>query len=164
MLNVVAIMGRVVANPELRQTPQGTSVTTFSVACDRSFARQGEERQCDFFDVTCWRQTADFVCKYFQKGSLIAIDGRLQSRRYTDKNGNNRTAIEIVANNVNFAGPKSTNGGNGNYNNNSYAAPASNNGGYNAPRANTMEAAPSYSAGSDDEFAFVDDSNDDLPF
>ncbi len=158
MLNVVAVMGRLVANPELRQTPQGASVTTFSIACDRSFSRQGEERQTDFFDVTCWRQTADFVCKYFQKGSLIAIDGRLQSRRYTDKNGNNRTAIEIVANNVNFAGPKSTNSGSNNYS----AAPASN--GYSAPRANTMEAAPSYSAGSADEFAVIEDDNDDLPF
>ena len=164
MLNVVAIMGRLVADPTLRQTQTGRKVASFRVACDRSRRDANGQMQADFFDVVAWEMSADFVCKYFQKGSLIAIDGRLQSRNYTDKNGNNRTAIEIVANNINFAGPKSTNGGNGNYNNNSYAAPASNNGGYNAPRANTMEAAPSYSAGSDDEFAFVDDSNDDLPF
>ena len=104
MLNVVAIMGRLVADPELRTTPQGTSVTTFRIACDRNFVRQGEQRQADFLDVVAWRQQAEFVCRYFQKGSLIAISGSIQTRQYQDKNGNNRTAVEIVADNVNFAG------------------------------------------------------------
>lgn len=74
MLNVVAIMGRLVADPELRTTPQGTNVCSFRIACDRNFARQGEQRQADFIDIVAWRQQAEFVCKYFQKGSLIAIE------------------------------------------------------------------------------------------
>ena len=107
MLNVVAIMGRLVADPELRTTQSGTNVCSFRIACDRNFARQGEQRQADFIDIVAWRQQAEFVSKYFQKGSLIAIEGSLQTRQYQDKNGNNRTAVEVVANNVNFAGPKS---------------------------------------------------------
>ena len=87
MLNVVAIMGRLVADPELRTTTQGTNVCSFRIACDRNFARQGEQRQADFIDIVAWRQQADFVCKYFQKGSLIAIEGSLQTRQYQDKNG-----------------------------------------------------------------------------
>lgn len=106
MLNVVAIMGRLVADPELRTTPQGINVCSFRIACDRNFARQGEQRQADFIDIVAWRQQAEFVCKYFQKGSLIAIEGSLQTRQYQDKNGNNRTAVEVVANNINFAGSK----------------------------------------------------------
>ena len=148
MLNVVAIMGRLVADPELRTTPQGTNVCSFRIACDRNFARQGEQRQ------------ADFVCKYFQKGSLIAIEGSLQTRQYQDKNGNNRTAVEVVANNINFAGSKNSNAGGGaNYQN--HSAPAYQNAAPARPAA--VEAAPSYSAGNADDFAVIDDS-DDLPF
>ena len=106
MLNVVAIMGRLVADPELRTTQSGTNVCSFRIACDRNFARQGEQRQADFIDIVAWRQQAEFVSKYFQKGSLIAIEGSLQTRQYQDKQGNNRTAVEVVANNINFAGPK----------------------------------------------------------
>jgi single-strand DNA-binding protein len=160
MLNVVAIMGRLVADPELRTTQTGTNVVSFRIACDRNFARPGEQRQADFIDIVAWRQTAEFVCKYFQKGSLIAIDGSLQTRQYQDKNGNNRTAVEVVANNVSFAGPKSGNAGGGN------APYQSNTQSYqNAPTARpaVVEAAPSYSAGSNDDFAVIDDS-DDLPF
>ena len=90
MLNVVAIMGRLVADPELRTTQSGTNVCSFRIACDRNFARQGEQRQADFIDIVAWRQQAEFVSKYFQKGSLIAIEGSLQTRQYQDKNGNNR--------------------------------------------------------------------------
>ena len=79
MLNVVAIMGRLVADPELRTTTQGTNVCSFRIACDRNFARQGEQRQADFIDIVAWRQQAEFVSKYFQKGSLIAIEGSLQN-------------------------------------------------------------------------------------
>ena len=118
MLNVVAIMGRLVADPELRTTPQGTNVCSFRIACDRNFVRQGEQRQADFIDIVAWRSQAEFVSKYFQKGSLIAIEGSLQTRQYQDKNGNNRTAVEVVANNISFAGPKSSNqGGGANYQN-----------------------------------------------
>ena len=123
MLNVVAIMGRLVADPELRTTQSGTNVCSFRIACDRNFARQGEQRQADFIDIVAWRQQAEFVCKYFQKGSLIAIEGSLQTRQYQDKNGNNRTAVEVVANNINFAGSKNSNAGGGaNYQN--HSAPA----------------------------------------
>ena len=106
MLNVVAIMGRLVADPELRTTPQGINVCSFRIACDRNFARQGEQRQADFIDIVAWRSQAEFVSKYFQKGSLIAIDGSIQTRQYQDKNGQNRTTTEIVAQNVNFCGSK----------------------------------------------------------
>lgn len=158
MLNVVAIMGRLVADPELRTTQTGINVVSFRIACDRNFARPGEQRQADFIDVVAWRQTAEFVSKYFQKGSLIAIEGSIQSRQYQDKNGNNRTAVEIVANNVSFAGSKGSNQGGGAYQN---AAPSYQN---QAPaRPAAVEAAPSYSAGNADDFAVIDDS-DDLPF
>lgn len=154
MLNVVALMGRLTADPELRHTPQGVSVTTFTIAVDRSFARAGEQRQADFIDIVCWRSTAEFVCKYFQKGSLIAVDGSIQTRTYQDKNGNNRKAFEIVANNVNFAGGKGTTG--------------NNTGAYSSARQEftreaPMEAAPSYSVGSNDDFAVIDE-GEDLPF
>ena len=109
MLNVVAIMGRLAADPQLRQTTTGKNVASFRIACDRGRRDANGQSQADWLDVVAWDRTAEFVCKYFQKGSLIAIDGRLQSRQYQDKNGNNRTAIEIVANNVNFAAPKSAN-------------------------------------------------------
>ena len=159
MLNVVAIQGRLVADPELRTTPQGTSVCQFRIACERSFARQDEQRQADFIDVVAWRSTAEFVCRYFSKGSMILVEGRIQTRQYQDKNGNNRTAFEIVANNINFAGPKNSNAGGGaNYQN---SAPSYQNAAPARPAA--VEAAPSYSAGNADDFAVIDDS-DDLPF
>ena len=151
-------MGRLVADPELRTTPAGVNVCSFRIACDRNFAKPGEQRQADFVDIVAWRQQADFVCRYFQKGSLIAVQGRLQTNNYQDKNGNNRTAIEIVANNVNFAAPKSAN-----------AAPMGD-AGYGAPTAApaprpAVQAAPapSYSAGSNDDFALIEDEGD-LPF
>ena len=159
MLNIVAIMGRLVHDPELKTTQQGTSVCSFRIACDRIYTQKGQERQVDFIDVVAWRQSAEFVSKYFQKGSLIAIEGSLQTRQYQDKQGNNRTAVEVVANNINFAGPKSSNqGGGANYQN---SAPSYQNAAPARPAA--VEAAPSYSAGSADDFAVIDDS-DDLPF
>ena len=161
MLNVVAIMGRLVADPELRTTTQGTNVCSFCIACDRNFARQGEQRQADFIDIVAWRQQAEFVSKYFQKGSLIAIEGSLQTRQYQDKNGNNRTAIEIVASNINFVTPKSQNPAAGMGAPMASApipaAPAD----YSRPAA--QPAAPAYSAGSNDDFALIEDEGD-LPF
>ncbi len=108
MMNVVAIMGRLVADPQMRQTTTGRSVTSFRIACDRG--RKGPDGQsvADFLDVVAWEHTAEFVGRYFQKGSLIAIDGRLQSRQYQDRNGVNRQAVEIVANNVHFCESKRT--------------------------------------------------------
>ena len=95
MLNVVVLMGRLVADPQLRQTTTGKNVASFRVACDRGRRDANGQNQADFFDVVAWDRSAEFVCRYFQKGSMIAIDGRLQSRNYQDKSGNNRTAIEI---------------------------------------------------------------------
>ena len=106
MLNIVALMGRLVYDPELKTTQNGTNVCSFRIAVDRSFTRQGEERKADFIDVTAWRQTAEFVSKYFQKGSMIAIEGSLHTRQYQDKQGSNRTALEVLANHISFAGSK----------------------------------------------------------
>lgn len=148
MLNVVAIMGRLVADPELRTTQSGTNVCSFRIACDRNFAPQGQERQADFIDIVAWRQSAEFVCKYFQKGSLVAVTGSLQSRSYKDKNGNNRTAVEVLAEHINFAGPKK--------------AQRVDDGG-EAPPKDYREPAPAYAQGSNEDFTVIDD-GDDLPF
>ena len=112
MINNVVIMGRVCEDLELRTTASGVSVTSFSVAVDRRFQKTGEEKQTDFLTVVCWKNTADFVCRYFKKGSMIAVQGSIQTRSYEDKEGNKRTAVEIVADNVSFCGSKSDNGGN----------------------------------------------------
>ena len=148
MLNVVAIMGRLARDPELRQTTTGKNVASFRIACDRGRRDANGQSQADWIDVVAWDRQAEFVCKYFQKGSLIVVDGRLQSRSYQDKTGANRTAVEVVANNINFAGPKSSNPA-------PMAAPA-------RPAAQQAPA-PSYSAGSNDDFALIEDEGD-LPF
>ena len=109
MLNNAVIMGRIVADPELRTTANGTSVTSFTVAVDRRFSKQGEEKQTDWIDVVAWGKTCDFICKFFSKGQMIAIQGNIQTRMYEDKNGNKRKAVEIVAENVSFCGSKSDN-------------------------------------------------------
>lgn len=101
-MNVAILMGRLTADPELRHTANNIPVTSFSLAIDRRF-KTGEERQTDFINIVAWRQTAEFVSKYFSKGQLVAVEGSIQTRRYQDKDGNNRTAFEVVANNVHFA-------------------------------------------------------------
>ena len=106
MLNVTCLMGRTVKDPELRHTPNGVSVTTFTIAVDRSYTPKGQERQADFIDIVAWRGTADFVCKYFRKGQLIAVQGSIQTRSYIDREGNKRKAFEVVADNVHFAESK----------------------------------------------------------
>ena len=106
MLNVVAIMGRMVKDPELKTTNSGKSVCFFRIANNSGYKDASGQNQTNWLDVTAWGKTAEFVCKYFPKGALIAIDGRLQTRQYQDKNGQNRTAVEIVAQNVNFCGSK----------------------------------------------------------
>ncbi len=105
-MNKVILMGRLTADPELKTTPSGISVTSFSLAVDRKYAKQGEERKTDFINIVAWRQRAEFICKYFSKGQLIAIDGSIETRSYVDKNGNNRTAFEVLAENVYFTGDK----------------------------------------------------------
>ena len=146
MLNCAIIMGRLTADPELRTTGNGTSVTSFSVAVDRAYARQGEERQTDFINVVAWRQTAEFVTRYFRKGSMIAIQGSIQTRNYEDKNGNKRKAVELVADNVSFCGSKSESGS-------SYARDDS---------FVNAQPAPSYSTADEGDFKEIPE--DDLPF
>ena len=108
-LNVAVVTGRLVADPELRNTPNGVAVCRFTVAVDRTFVKQGEERQADFIDIIAWRQTAEFVTKYFQKGSMIAVQGSIQTGSY-EKDGIKRRTFEIVADNVSFCGSKSNDG------------------------------------------------------
>lgn len=105
MFNLVVLTGRLTADPELKTTQNGTLVTSFSIAVNRSY-RSGEERQTDFINIVAWSQRAEFITKYFKKGSLIGIEGSIQTRRYQDKNGNNRTAFEVVVNNVQFVESK----------------------------------------------------------
>ncbi len=106
MINCALIMGRLTAAPELRTTSSGLSVTSFTVAVERSYAKSGEERQTDFINIVAWRNTADFVTKYFGKGDMIAVQGSIQTRNYEDKNGNKRTAVELLAESVSFCGGK----------------------------------------------------------
>jgi single-strand DNA-binding protein len=105
MLNHITIMGRLTKDPEMRRTGSGVAVTSFTIACDRDFGQNGE-KETDFIDVTCWRNTAEFVSKYFTKGRMAVVSGRLQIRKWTDKNGNERRSAEVVADNVYFADAK----------------------------------------------------------
>ena len=146
MINVVVLMGRLTADPELKQTANGASVTSFSIAVERNFAnKETGERQADFINIVAWRQTADFICKYFRKGSMIAIEGSLQSRSYEDKEGKKRTVYEVVASNVSFTGSKAESG-------------TRDNAAFEVP-------ATTFSAGSNGDFEVVNDQDDDdLPF
>ncbi|WOC31079.1 MULTISPECIES: single-stranded DNA-binding protein [Caproicibacterium] len=163
MLNVVVLMGRLVADPELRHTPNDVAVTTIRIAVDRSYAKAGGEKQTDFIDVTAWRQTAEFVCRYFTKGSMIAVQGALHVDNYTDRDGNKRTRYDVQADNVSFCGSKresgTYDGGGASYGNppqkNAYQQPS-------APAA-PAPAAPAYSSGDTGDFQALPD-DDDLPF
>ena len=150
MLNVVVLMGRLVADPELKKTPGGVSVCSFRIAVDRSYTKDGE-RKADFLDIVAWRQSAEFVCKYFRKGNMIALTGQVQTRSYEDKNGSRRTAVEIAAQSVSFAGGKEG------------AEPPK------APHTGTQAAQGAYTPASGkpdvqaDDFAVIED-GEDLPF
>ena len=162
MLNHIVIMGRLTRDPELRRTGSGIAVTSFSLAVDRDFGgRDGGEKETDFIDCVAWRQTGEFVSKYFTKGRMIVVSGRLQIRSWTDKDGNKRRTAEVVADNCYFGDSKrdadsgSSYGGNtygGNSYGNAYSAPAGNNYGYAAP------AAPA------SDFAMLEDDDAQLPF
>ncbi len=110
-MNMVCLLGRLTADPELRHTQNQVAVTSFTIAVDRAYQPKGQERQTDFINIVAWRQTAEFVTRYFHKGQRLALTGTLQSRRYVDKEGNNRTAFEVVADNVFFAESKTQTGG-----------------------------------------------------
>ena len=148
MLNTVALMGRLTADPELRHTPNSIAVTTFTIAVNRSYVKQGAERQTDFIDVVAWRNTAEFICRYFKKGQMMAVQGSIQTRTYIDKEGRNRKVFEILADNVYFTESKSVSG-------NSYEARS-----FEQP---TEDYEVTYAAGDDEEFTVISD-NDDLPF
>ena len=105
MFNIVILSGRLTADPEIKTTQNGVSVCSFSIAVERRY-KQGEERQADFINIVAWRSTAEFVSKHFTKGSMIGIEGSIQTRKYQDRDGNNRTAFEVVANNVQFVESK----------------------------------------------------------
>ena len=154
MLNSVIIMGRLTADPELRTTTNGLSVTSFTVAVDRNY-KSGDERQTDFISVVAWRDTADFVTRFFKKGQMIAVQGSLQVRSYEDKNGNKRTAYDVVADNVSFCGSKSEG--------NTFGAPRQD----SAPAVSYQSAdAGSFSVLPDDNqgFPFGADDDEGLPF
>ena len=147
MLNHIVIMGRLTRDPELRRTGSGIAVTSFTLAVDRDFGnRESGERETDFIDCVAWRQTGEFVSKYFAKGRMAVVSGRLQIRNWTDKEGNKRRTAEVVADNVYF-GDSKREGDSGN----AYSAPAF--GGYSAPAA-----APA------SDFAMLDDNDAQLPF
>ncbi len=148
MLNHITIMGRLVRDPELRRTGSGVAVASFRVAVDRDFvSKEGGERKADFIDCVAWRQTGEFVSKYFAKGRMIVVDGRLEMRDWTDKDGNKRTSAEIVVANAYF-GDSKRDGDSGGYS----AAPAPSYGSYAAP-------APAAS-----DFAMLEDDDAQLPF
>ncbi len=144
MINSVVIMGRLTYDPELRTTPNGISVVSFQVACDRNYQKSGEDKKTDFIDLTAWRQTAEFISRYFRKGSMIAVEGSIQTENYTDKDGNKRKRVQVVANNVSFCGSKAESGTTSN--------PA-----YSQP-------APSYASADNSDFEEIVDEDDDLPF
>ena len=121
MLNHITIMGRLTRDPEMRRTGSGVAVTSFTIACDRDFGQNGQ-KETDFIDVTAWRNTAEFVDKYFAKGRMAVVSGRLQIRSWTDKDGNKRKSAEVVADNVYFGDSKTESSSGGN--NGTYAAPS----------------------------------------
>ena len=152
-------MGRLTADPELRTTGNGIGVCGFTVAVDRNYRPEGEERQTDFINVVAWRKTADFVSRYFRKGQMIAVQGSIQTRNYEDRNGNKRTAVEIVADNISFCGSKAETGAGGQ------------NAGAPAPSGNPAPPVPAYQQGTGagvsnatpDDFSQVE-MDDELPF
>lgn len=146
MINSVVLMGRLTADPELRTTTTGRSVCSFSIAVDRSFVKAGEERQADFINIVAWEQTANFICRYFRKGSMIALTGSIQTRRYEDKTGAKRTAFEVIAREVSFTGSKADTG----------------TGAYTAP-AQAPAQAPAYQSAMPGDFEEITD-DEDLPF
>ena len=161
MLNHIVIMGRLTRDPELRRTGSGIAVASFSLAVDRDFApKDGGERECDFIDCVAWRQTGEFVSKYFSKGRMAVVSGRLQIRSWTDKEGNKRRTAEVVADNVYFGDSKRDAEGGNSYSSNrsSYgstqgSASGNNYGGYTAPAS-----APT------SDFAMLEDDDAQLPF
>jgi len=157
MLNHITLMGRMACDPELRRTGSGVAVASFTVAVDRDFAEKNEEKETDFIDCVAWRQTGEFVSKYFTKGRMIVVSGRLQIRNWTDKDGNKRRTAEVVADNCYFGDSKRDSDSAGSYGGNTYGGGSygGNNygGGYSAPAS-----APA------SDFAMLEGDDAQLPF
>lgn len=152
MLNHIIIMGRLTRDPELRYTQSQTPVASFTLAVDRDFGgRDGAEKQTDFIDCVAWRQTAEFVSKYFSKGSMAVVSGRLQLRDWTDRDGGKRRSAEVVADNIYFGESRRRDGDSGDSRSSSYS--------YEAPKRTGSAPAPAPSA-----FAELDDGDGELPF
>ena len=156
MYNRITIVGRLTADPELRQTPNGVSVASFSVAVNRSYAARGAERQADFFNVVAWRQTAEFISKYFAKGNVILVEGSMESRTYVDKNGQNQRVWELIASNAHFVESKASSGASAGRAMDLPPEPPSDTG--------TGSSLASFSSGSVENFTEIDDDDGDLPF
>ena len=155
MLNHIVIMGRLTRDPELRRTGSGVAVASFTVAVDRDFGgRDGGEKETDFIDCVAWRQTGEFVSKYFTKGRMIVVSGRLQIRGWTDKDGNKRRSAEVVADNCYFGDSKRENDSANSY--------AGNGGGYSGGGSYGGYTAPAKTPASD--FAMLEDGDAQLPF
>ena len=152
MLNRIILMGRLTRDPELRRTSSGTAVTSFSLAVDRDFKSQSGEKETDFIDIVAWRNTAEFVSKFFTKGRMAVVEGRLQIRDWTDKDGGKRRSAEVVADNVYFGDSKRDGGDNSGYNSGYAPAPASH------------SAAPSNFSASGSDFAEIGEDDGELPF
>lgn len=168
MLNKAILMGRLTRDPELRYTQSNIPVVTFSIAVDRNYSGNNGDRQTDFIDIVAWRRTAEFVSQWFTKGQMIVVVGSIQSRRWQDKNGNNRTSIEVVADEVQFGESKRSRESGGNYPNNNGGYPQ--NGGYSnnpSPYAAPQQSAPAPSfdmpAGNSD-FSEISDDDGEVPF
>ena len=156
MLNRIILMGRLTRDPELRRTQSGTPVTSFSLAVDRDFKSQSGEKETDFIDVVAWRSTAEFVAKYFTKGRMAVVEGRLQIRDWQDRDGNKRRSAEVIADNVYFGDSRPSGGNGGSFNDGpAYAAPSAP--AYSAPTGG-------YAAPVGGDFAEIDDEDGDLPF
>ena len=161
MLNHITIMGRLTRDPELRRTGSGIAVASFTVAVDRDFSpKDGGEKETDFIDCVAWRQTGEFVSKYFTKGSMIVVSGRLQIRSWTDKDGNKRRTAEVVADNVYFGESKRSSESNSSYGGNAYGGNSS----YSAPAAPAYGGGYSAPAAPASDFAMLSDDDAQLPF
>lgn len=157
MINTVALMGRLTYEPELRSTPSGVSVIRFQVACDRNYQASGQERQADFIDCVAFRQTAEFISRYFHKGSMIALEGAIQTQNYTDKNNNNRKSTEVLARNVSFCGSRAESEGGQQY---QQPAPS-----HTAPQQAATQSQQNYNINpTESDFEEIIDDDDDLPF
>ncbi len=159
MLNHIVLMGRLTRDPELRRTGSGIAVASFTLAVDRDFAAQGAEKETDFVDIVAWRGTAEFVSKYFTKGRMAVVSGRLQIRNWQDKEGNKRRSAEVVADNVYFGDSKRDGAASGGFDQSapSYSAPFGASP-YSAPAPQSAPAAPA------SDFSMLENDDDQLPF